>query len=83
MPSTVTQIRLEHQAWAQRRLVRIDRLCTFLRHAVLMAEHENDAHGWYSRHVVWAISRLVALGYEFPECDELAPAFRELHRIAA
>lgn len=73
-PTTI--IRLEHAAWADRRTVRIDRLCTFLRHTVAMADHENDAAGWYSQHVVWAIRRLSQLGYEFPECDEQAPKWQ-------
>jgi hypothetical protein len=55
--------------WQARRRLRIDRLTVFLAEAVVMAHHENDAHGWWSRHVAWAIRRLEALGHTFPEVD--------------
>ena len=47
---------------------RIAALLRFTHYAARMAQqHETDGHGWYGRHVCWAISRLVHLGYTFPE----------------
>lgn len=50
------------------RSLRVDRLCRFLDLAVHHARR--DPHSaWWRHHVAWAIRRLEALGYTFPEID--------------
>lgn len=49
---------------------RITALLRFVHYAARMAQqHETSGHGWYGRHVCWAIGRLVHLGYTFPETE--------------
>jgi hypothetical protein len=62
---------------------RIDELLHFAHYAARMArQHETDGHGWYGRHVVWAISRLVQLGYTFPETEQLRVRLPRLQAAA-
>jgi hypothetical protein len=73
--TTTADVRAEHAEWKLRRLHRINLLCQFLDRTVLMAVHENDAAGWYSRHVIWALHRLEQLDYRFPEVEDHAPRY--------
>jgi hypothetical protein len=60
---------------------RVAALLHFAHYAARMArQHETDGHGWYGRHVVWAIDRLCRLGYSFPETE---PVRVRLPRLAA
>jgi hypothetical protein len=74
-----TDLQIEHQLeqlgsleeWQALRVERIDRLSMFLHRACAEAHRENDTHGWWSRHVVWAIHRLEQLDYRFPEVEHI------------
>lgn len=61
---------------------RIDALSVFLGHCVRHAVLDNDCQSWHSQHVVWAINRLAALGYGFPETAPNAYIPRRLRAVA-
>lgn len=67
--------------WEQARPHRIDALTRFLRIATWHATH-NDPHGWWAHHVTWALRRLEACGYTFPDVDP-NPIRHDQTRLAA
>jgi hypothetical protein len=55
--------------WQTRRRLRIARLSLFLGRATTIIATDNDPTGWWAAHAIWAIQRLEALDYRFPEVD--------------
>lgn len=53
---------------------RIEALCWFLARCVRAAPCLDRSGAWWSEHALWAVQRLDALGYEFPDVD--APSWR-------